>query len=197
MPQVLTTKAFGPITIVRSWATTGQHIVELEHGGFARRDGNPIQSEQELIALLPDGPDLQRALDWWHHRDDEEEYAPPDVVFRHGAVVYAATGEPLSSFEEVLAAFPDPGPFQEAALRWFGTRQAQQQAGASDTFGVSPHRGLVEGPESTASEVPPHPAFKPPFPVQKQKPGPKLKAKVKARAPHTPIKEKTNGSTPF
>lgn len=129
MTQILQTKAYGNLHLVRSWMGYGQrHICELVGGGYARLDGTPVQSEDELTAVIP-MPALAKALAWWEHRDE----APPQdvarpVMFVRGAPCYADTGEELASLNEVLTAFPDDSPFRGAALAWWQGKATRQHA---------------------------------------------------------------------
>ena len=127
--QVLYPKAFPEgITFVRTYTGVGcMHIGELPGGGYARIDGQPLQSKEELTAVMPPGVRLTQALDWWEHRDDEApEYEPPAVTWRKGRLVYVENGAELTSHAEIIQAFPEEGPMQRAALEWFGQRQHVQ-----------------------------------------------------------------------
>jgi hypothetical protein len=118
MVQRITSKTYGDFDIVRSWGDASRHIVELPNGSFCRWGGEPIQHRQELIDLIPEGKHLAKALAWWDNKDVE---APEDedhpVGWTGGKLVFLDTGKPLTSVEEVLKVFREPGPFQQAALQ--------------------------------------------------------------------------------
>lgn len=119
------------ITFVRTYTGTGcLHIGELPGGkGYCRVDGQPIQEKGELVAVIPAGPRLQQALDWWEHRGDEPpKDEPPPVIWRGGKLCYAESGAELTSHADIIQAFPEEGPMQKAALEWFGQRQAARHA---------------------------------------------------------------------
>lgn len=145
MSQILQTKAYGPLHLVRSWMGYGQrHICELVGGGYARLDGTPVQSEDELTAVIP-MPALAKALAWWEHRDDEVPAEPTRaVLFVRGAPCYADSGQELNSLNEVLSAFPEHNPFRDAALAWWQTKATRQHAAqhAAD-LSLSSESGLV------------------------------------------------------
>jgi len=132
MTQTLYPRAFPEgITFVRTFTGTNCiHIGELPGGkGYCRVDGQPIQSEQELLAVIPSGQRLQHALDWWEHRGDVPPAdEPPAVTWRGWKLCYAESGVELTSHAEIIQAFPEDGPMQRAALEWFGQRQAQRHA---------------------------------------------------------------------
>lgn len=119
------------ITFIRTYTGTGcVHVGELPGGkGYCRVDGQPIQSEGELTAVIPRGQRLQQALEWWEHRHDEPpEHEPPVVMWRSGKLCYVESGAELTSHAEIIGAFSEEGPMQKAALEWFAQRQSQRYA---------------------------------------------------------------------
>lgn len=145
------------VTFVRTYTGTGCiHIGELPGGGFSRIDGQPIQDVDELRAVIPQGPHLQKALAWWEHRGDEApEDEPPAVMWRKGQLVYVESGAVLTSHAEIIQAFPEEGSMQRAALEWFGQRQHQQyQAKQRQDL----QTGVLDGHPEAVSPPDNHPA---------------------------------------
>ncbi len=145
MTQILNTKHSGPLHLVRSWMGYGQrHIAELVGGGYSRVDGTPVQSVDELTAVIP-MPALAKALAWWEHRDDAQPVEPTRaVLFVRGAPCYADTGAELNSLNEVLSAFPDQNPFRDAALTWWQTKATRQHAASQAAdLALSSESGLL------------------------------------------------------
>ena len=136
--QVLFPKMFPEgVTFTRTFAAIGGiHIGELPNGGFARINGEPIQSKTELKAVLF-GETLKRAQEWFDHREDPApEAEPPGVTWKRGQLVYVESGAPLTSHAEIIQAFPEESPMQHAALEWFGQQQvARKQAKEQATHG--------------------------------------------------------------
>ncbi len=129
MPQTLFPAAFPEgITFIRTHAGLNTiHIGELPGGGYSRIDGQPIQSIQELTDVIPKGPRLKHALEWWAHRDEPEpDEEPPAVTWRRGKLIYVDSGVELTSHAEIIQAFPEESPMQRAALEWFGQSQARR-----------------------------------------------------------------------
>ena len=179
MPQTLFPRDFPEgIVFVRTFTGTSQiHIGELPgNAGYARIDGQPIQSVGELTAVIPAGPRLQQALDWWQHHDDEEpEWEPPAVTWKKGRLVYVETGAELTSHAEIIEAFPEESPMQRAALEWFGQRQQAQQAShrQAGATGVLATLNPELGKPTEAKRS--HHKQGPSTPKVKGKPGPKPK----------------------
>lgn len=115
------------ISFVRTFTATGAiHIGQLPGGGYSRIDGQAIQSVGELTAVIPQGPRLTEALEWWAHHDDEApEFEPPMVTWHRGKLIYVESGAELTSHAEIIQAFPDDSPMQRAALEWFAGKQLQ------------------------------------------------------------------------
>ena len=125
MPQLLHTKNGDIVFQALYSGSQSITIGELEHGGFARADGNPILDASEFD-VLPQTVRV-RADDWWTHRDDPR----PDVdvralVFHGNSLRYLDSGEEVDDLGAILAAFPESSPFQQAALAWFGQKHYAQ-----------------------------------------------------------------------
>ncbi len=126
MPQTLFPAQFPEgITFERTYMGAGLiHIGQLPGGGYARIDGQPIQSVEELTAVIPAGPRLTQALEWWtHHEDPEPDDEPPLVTWSRGKLIYVESGAELTSHAEIIQAFPENNPMQHAALEWFAAQQ--------------------------------------------------------------------------
>ena len=148
MPQVITSQRYGQRTILRSWHSDGRQIVENENHTFSRWSGDPIQSWEEIEGLIPPGPHRERARRWWEHRDEIEDdgEAPMQVGWVKGVLTNLDTGERLTTIQQVLVAFPEPGPFQEAALQHVA-RYTQQQPRPSD-LGIAGDLPFVVEPKA-------------------------------------------------
>jgi hypothetical protein len=133
---------------LRSWHGNGRAIIELENHTFARWSGDPIQHEQELEDLIPPGQNLDRARRWWEHRDDPVEMSHGvRVGWINGVLRDLDNDMTLTTYQQVLAAFPEPGPFQDAALQWVARQQ--QAVRTPGDFGESPDVPFVMDPHVT------------------------------------------------
>lgn len=126
MPQILHTKDFGPIEVVRSYVKGNLHIVELANGGYAHSSGLPVQNKNELMEAIPPGPALDKALEWWEHRDDEPEEPKRSIVIRPDGTLAFDDGSPVQSISDIIQHIP-PGPFLDAAITAFSHMKKQAE----------------------------------------------------------------------
>jgi hypothetical protein len=126
MPQILHTKEFGDIEVVRSFVKGNLHIVELTNGAYAHSSGLPVQSKDELREAIPKGPALEKALNWWEHRDDEVEAPKRSIIIKPDGTLAFDDGTPVQTISEIIEHIPR-GPFLDAAIKAFTTMQEKIQ----------------------------------------------------------------------
>jgi len=171
MPQILHTKEFGDIEVVRSFVKGNLHIVELTNGAYAHSSGLPVQGKDELRDAIPKGPALEKALNWWEHRDDEVEAPKRSILIKPDGTISFDDGTPVQSISEIIEHVPR-GPFLDAAIKTFTMMQGivQEEAKAAQTVAGKAAKKIakpkpkpktpkaavkpVMPPESTAAEGP-------------------------------------------
>jgi len=126
MPQILHTKDFGDIEVVRSFVKGNLHIVELTNGAYAHSSGLPVQSKDELREAIPKGPALDKALHWWEHRNDEVEAPKRSILIRPDGTLAFDDGTPVRTISEIIEHIPR-GPFLDAAIKTFTAMQEKIQ----------------------------------------------------------------------
>jgi hypothetical protein len=121
MPQKLHTKDRGTFTFERTFANSTMHIGKLVGGGYSHLAGQPIKNLGELRAVIPDGPELVAALEWFNNRGKEKPEEKPKkrvIVTNTG---FAFEDGPITSAQDILNNVA-PGPMQENILGWWGTQ---------------------------------------------------------------------------
>ncbi len=125
--QILRTKKFGPVRVSEKfWMDgpgAGKIIVMTPEGGYRFARGGPIRSEQDIINVIPEGPDRDQALEWFRNRDNWQAIAPRKLTFdREGYPIYEDTGEFVEDGGVIQSYFPN-GPVQWGALQAMLNRQ--------------------------------------------------------------------------
>lgn len=126
MSQILHTKNYGEIEVEQSWIHDNLHIVKLANGGYAHSSGLPVQKASELKKAIPPGPELEEALFWFEHRHDEPEQVKRRLVINPDGSVVFDDGSPIQNMSDIVENL-QPGPFLDAALRWFVQKQEQDR----------------------------------------------------------------------
>ena len=122
MGQVIHTKNYGAVEFDRTWVNAdGLHIGLLSAGGYAYLSGKPVDNRQDLIDLMPKGPDQKAALKWFDNRDKVKETSRSIMLNPDGSYSWS-DGEEIKSDAEIMNALP-AGPQQEAVLLWFVEKQ--------------------------------------------------------------------------
>lgn len=134
MGQILHTKDYGDIEVVRSFVKGTLHIVELAGGGYAHASGLPIQNMNELTEAIPPGPYLEKALHWWEHRYDDEVQPKRSIMLRPDGMVTFDDGSLVTSISDIIQHVP-PGPFLDAAIAAFTAMQEQSKVTAKAMSG--------------------------------------------------------------
>lgn len=145
MSQKIFTKNFGEIIFERTFVEGPLHIGKLVGGGFLHVTGQPIDSEKELRAAIPRGPELDAALDWFRHKDDvpEGEVVRQVVIKPDGSYKFD-DGSPIKSITELVQSIA-PGPALDAAVMWFMERhQAAKQHLAEVKASGSKPQGMTQ-----------------------------------------------------
>lgn len=145
MPQILHTKDFGDIEVVRSFVKGNLHIVELTNGAYAHSSGLPVQSKDELREAIPKGHALDKALHWWEHRNDETEAPKRRILIQPDGTIAFDDGTPVTSISEIIEYVPR-GPFLDAAIAAFTTMKgiAQEEAKAAQTFAGKTAKKMIK-----------------------------------------------------
>ena len=165
--QVLRTKKYGGVKVAgKSWMDgpgAGKIIVLTPEGGYRFARGGPIRSEQDILDIIPEGPDRDRALDWWANKDNWQKIAPRKLTFsREGYPIYEDTGEFVDDGGVIQSYFPN-GPVQWGALQAMLNRQQGVKEAQSVTL-KSVQGQTNPSPQPAAQEVPEveHKIAKPP-----------------------------------
>ena len=164
--QILRTKKYGGVRVAgKFWMDgpgAGKIIVLTPEGGYRFARGGPIRSAQEIRDIIPEGPDRDRALEWWANKDNWQKIAPRKLGFdREGFPIYEDTGEYVEDGGVIQSYFPN-GPVQWGALQAMLNRQQGVKAEPSVTLKVVQAETKAPAP---APEVNP-------APVQETKPAP-------------------------
>lgn len=125
--QVLRTKKYGQVRVGgKFWMDgpgPGRIIVLTPEGGYRFARGGPIRSEQDITNVIPEGPDRDRALEWFANKDNWQKIAPRKLTFnREGYPIYEDTGEFVEDGGVIQSYFPN-GPVQWGALQAMLNRQ--------------------------------------------------------------------------
>ena len=130
MSQLIKTKYFGSLTFVRTWAAPGMHIGLLANGAYAHIGGLPVSNQADLTRVIPAGPDLDEALDWFENRDKramEAKNTPARLVFFHPGDKswrYVDTQQPVDTVEDLYQALKGSSALNEA-IGWFVEHRKQ------------------------------------------------------------------------
>jgi hypothetical protein len=130
MPQTLITKHRGEVTFRKTWVDAGgRHIGALVGGGYAHLSGILVEKKRDLLDLIPSGPELVAACNWWDNKDIELEPSARHVVFGPKGFVWD-DGSPIVSAQSLVENFPR-GKDLDMMLEWFHD-QKQQKLAASE-----------------------------------------------------------------
>lgn len=116
-PQMIYTKNFGDLQVVRSWVEGANHVALLANGAYVHITGLPIMDKAILRKTIPIEY-LPEALDWFEHRHDEKGEQPLRVMFEADGSFTLEDGSPITSISQLTQALK-PGPILDAALMWF------------------------------------------------------------------------------
>jgi len=118
MAQRLITKHYGPIEVEKSWNVGAQHIGKLVGGGYVYLTGLPVKTKQELKAIIPPGPDLDEALEWFDSPDKFSETRIKRLMLNPDGSYEFDDGSPVESVSDLVKHLQE-GPALDAALTWF------------------------------------------------------------------------------
>jgi hypothetical protein len=121
--QKLETKDKGTYTFKRTWIIQGVgHIGLLAGGGYCHVGGQPIQKAAELRHVIPKGPELDAALEWFTNRDKVKPAEQKRIVIEPNGDFHFDDGSPITSMSDLINNLP-PGPILETAQKLFVLKQ--------------------------------------------------------------------------
>ena len=118
--QTINTKHFGPISFVKTWASSdGRHIGKTAKGGYVHLSGSRVSSTRDINDLIPKGQDREDALDWFKNKDK-----PRPGIDTKAIVLTLQGGYCWEDGSEIMDAVDlynnlAKGPQLEAVLAWF------------------------------------------------------------------------------
>jgi hypothetical protein len=130
--QVIHTKNRGDHTFIRTFASSdGRHIGALAGGGYAYLSGILVTKREDLIDLIPEGPDREAALAWWENKDqDLEKKEVRRVLMDVDGDFKWEDGSPIESAQSLIENFPR-GSDLDKLLEWFHERENKKKAAQS------------------------------------------------------------------
>lgn len=127
MTQLIKTKQFGEIEFEKTWAVAGgAHVGRLTKGGYCHFSGHPILSRAELEAAIREETDLKMALEWFDNRDKVTEIPGKNILIATDGEPRFEDGSPIESVADIIN-YMKPGPFQDAALRWWAKKSEERE----------------------------------------------------------------------
>jgi len=125
MPQTLFVKDKGSFTFVKTFVTNaGIHIGKTPEGAFMHIGGQPVKTKNEHRAVIPDGPDLIEALEWFDNRGKPKaEEKPKRKIIAQGNDFTFEDG-PITGTQEIIAN-SSPGMIQDMILAWWGGKMKE------------------------------------------------------------------------
>lgn len=186
MGQLIYTKNYGLIEVDRSWQVCGKqdaegnqilqggHIALLANGAYCHISGLPIESEEEVKAILCTKDMkgvLDEALEWFAHRHDLDHPALPRIMFDANGWPFFEDGVPVEKEEDLYQCLK-PGPILTAAIVGLSKRREVMQVAKAAERSELPAKPAMPPPHEVAT----------PFPLKKT-PGrkPKLPRDAKGR----------------
>jgi len=135
MPQRLETRDRGTFWFEKTWVVGGVgHIGKLVGGGYCKVGGQPITKKTELTNIIPKGPELNEALEWFANRGKVTAKAQRSIVIGPDGSLKFDDGSPITSMSDIMSNL-SPGPMLEMALKMFvlnenkaQTKEVQAQA---------------------------------------------------------------------
>lgn len=118
MPQKINTKHYGEVIIEKSWCSGAQHIGKLVGGGYVYLTGLPVKSKGELKTVIPPGPDLDEALDYWDNPDKYVTQQPQRIMQNPDGSYEFEDATPVTTITELVQYFKE-GPQLDAAVACF------------------------------------------------------------------------------
>lgn len=126
MPQELFVKDKGSFKFVKTFVEGGLHIGRTPDGSYLHLGGQPVKTQQELRAVIPDGPDLVHALDWFNNRGKPKpEEKPKRKIIAQGND-FAFEDGPITNTQEIIDN-TIPGTIQDMILAWWGGKMKELQ----------------------------------------------------------------------
>ena len=126
MSQVLRFKNKGEFTFEKTYVNGTLHIGKLVGGGYCHLGGMPIKNLEELRSVIPDGPELDSAVDWYKNRGKAKLEEKPKRVIIATKDGFSFLDGPINSVQDIMNNLP-PGPTQENILAWYGQKIALGQ----------------------------------------------------------------------
>ena len=86
----------------------GTCIIKTPAGGYRRKGGAEIRDRKELIAAIPQGPELDEALRWWENKDSWQKSSVREVGFEKGTgyPIFTDTGEYVEDPDDLERMWP-------------------------------------------------------------------------------------------
>lgn len=126
--QTIKTKHFGPISFIKTWASSdGRHIGKLAKGGYAHLSGSQVTSEKDLKELIPDNKDRKEALEWFENKDKPQtEKSTKSLMLTSDGGYIWEDGTEITNIADVYNTIKE-GPQLEAVLLWFTKKQTKKK----------------------------------------------------------------------
>lgn len=142
--QVINTKHYGPITVVKTWAESGgRHIVKLAQGGYAHLSGAPVTLKKDLTDLISNKNDREAAIGWFDHRNDiKPKVDKKRIVLMPNGGYEWEDGSPIDNAPDIYNTLPK-GAQLDAVLDWFVRAERDKKVKAN--LARSGERQATEG----------------------------------------------------
>jgi hypothetical protein len=152
--QILKTKQFGDVRVVRSFNEPPLHIALCDNGAYVHTSGLPVKDKSDLRKAIP-LEFLPAALDWFDNRHKATENAPLRLMMEGDGSFVFEDGSPVESLSQLVTALK-PGKVLDAAIDWFREKQKTQEAAAN------PVKPKAKAPKKKAAprKAPPRPGSK-------------------------------------
>lgn len=127
MAQLIHTKHRGDHVFSRTWVLSdGRHLGQLSGGGYAYLSGILVDKRQDLIDVIPSGPDQEKALAWWDNADQElEEKEYKKVLLDVDGEFKWEDGSPIESAQSLIENLPR-GSNLDMLLAWFHNKEHEK-----------------------------------------------------------------------
>lgn len=133
MAQIIHTKMRGDHVFRKTWVSSdGRHIGVLANGGYAYLSGLLVNKRDDLIDLITDDEEREKALAWWENKDQPLDTQPKKKVvldYKDGNFKWEDGSEILTA-QSLIENLPR-GKNLDMLLKWFHEKEQTKEEKAA------------------------------------------------------------------